>query len=70
MKFSKEETKYTDDHGDSPEQCSKCGHFEKDSLGSFCAVVAGKINPGGWCMKFYYKPTGFQLRPFMFREAS
>lgn len=52
MKYTKEEVKYTDDHGDSPEQCSKCRHYANAST---CKIVIGKINPGGWCNRFLSK---------------
>ena len=38
--FSKRDVGYTDDHGDSPEQCSKCEHFGEPSS---CEIVAGEI---------------------------
>ena len=40
---------YTDDHGSSNEQCSKCAHYVDRTT---CDIVIGKINPGGWCRKY------------------
>lgn len=65
-KFTKKETRYTDDHGDSPEQCSKCGHYVSRTE---CRVLIGDIVPGGWCQKFWW-PTGFKIKPYMVREAA
>ena len=48
-KFSKREVAYTDDHGASDEQCSKCTHYVDRVT---CAIVVGMIRPGGWCKKF------------------
>jgi hypothetical protein len=50
MKFAKYEVRYTDDHGASSEQCAKCQHY---SGGGECVLVSGKINPKGWCNRFY-----------------
>ena len=47
--FSKRDVGYTDDHGDSTEQCSKCEHFGEPSS---CEIVAGEISPQGWCRKY------------------
>ena len=47
--FSKHEVAYTDDHGSSPEQCSKCFYFIRSGR---CWIVRGPINPEGWCKKF------------------
>lgn len=48
-KKSKASVEYTDDHGTSSEQCAKCKHYVNATT---CAVVAGKINPAGWCDQF------------------
>lgn len=47
--YFKEEVDYTDNHGNSPEQCSKCKHFVNSVT---CSIVRGLIRPGGWCNKF------------------
>jgi hypothetical protein len=47
-KYFKASVRYTDDHGDSPEQCSKCAHY----LPSACKIVEGRIRPDGWCNQF------------------
>jgi hypothetical protein len=49
LKFPKFAVRYTDDHGDSNEQCSKCKHSITRTI---CDIVMGKINPLGWCNKF------------------
>jgi hypothetical protein len=52
--YAKKDVKYTDDHGDSPEQCSKCAWWLGDKT---CQVVVGKIKPEGWCMKYVSDST-------------
>lgn len=47
--WRKSEVSYTDDHGASPEQCSKCFYFIRSGR---CWVVHGQISPNGWCKKF------------------
>jgi hypothetical protein len=47
--FNKKAVAYTDDHGTSSEQCSKCEYYQSATV---CKIVIGKINPGGWCKKF------------------
>ena len=47
--MSKAETHYTDDHGNSSEQCSKCKHYVNSIT---CAIVMGRIDPDGWCDQF------------------
>ena len=47
--FTKDEVKYTDDHGMSSEQCSKCEHYRNPNQ---CAIVKGFIRPEGWCNQF------------------
>lgn len=47
--FSKTTVRYTDDHGASPEQCSKCVHYVNPTT---CEIVVGRIRPEGWCNKF------------------
>ena len=54
-KFTKNEVKYTDDHGESSEQCSKCRHFVETTRGNSCAIVWGAIKAGGWCNRFKRK---------------
>ena len=49
LKFPKFAVRYTDDHGDSSEQCSKCTHYVGRNL---CDIVQGLVKPGGWCNKF------------------
>ena len=51
-RFTKNEVKYTDDHGTSSEQCSKCKHWLDSNQ---CAIVNGFIRPGGWCNQFKRK---------------
>jgi hypothetical protein len=34
-------------------ECDKCLHFEPPAS---CKLVAGKINPKGWCMLYAPKP--------------
>jgi hypothetical protein len=51
-RYSKEETEYTDDHGTSPEQCSKCTYYANPTT---CEIVVGRIRPEGWCNKFEAK---------------
>jgi hypothetical protein len=34
-------------------ECDKCLHFEPPAS---CKLVAGKINPKGWCLLFAPKP--------------
>ena len=48
-KYAKREVAYTDDHGDSDEQCSKCTYFRSPVT---CEIVAGQIKGEGWCQKF------------------
>lgn len=48
-RYDKEEVKYTDDHGTSSEQCSKCSYYAAPTV---CRIVIGRIKPGGWCNKF------------------
>jgi hypothetical protein len=48
-KLSKRTVEYTDDHGDSSEQCSKCSHYVNQTT---CDIVSGSINPEGWCKEF------------------
>ena len=56
-RFTKNEVKYTDDHGTSSEQCSKCTHYLGKIRGAgVCEIVWGSINPEGWCNKFRRKP--------------
>ena len=45
----KAEVAYTDDHGTSDEQCSKCEHYCNPTT---CDIVAGIIRPTGWCKRF------------------
>lgn len=52
-RFEKSQVDYTDDHGTSDEQCSKCQHILTKST---CEIVKGIINPDGWCRKFNRKP--------------
>lgn len=47
--YSKKSVKYTDNHGKSSEQCSKCRHYVNPTT---CEIVAGRINPNGWCKKY------------------
>jgi hypothetical protein len=48
-KLSKSAVKYVDDHGASSERCAKCVHY----LGrAACQIVAGRIDPEGWCNRF------------------
>lgn len=47
--YSKKAVRYTDDHGTSNEQCSKCKYYQSATV---CKIVIGKINPGGWCNKY------------------
>ena len=54
-RYAQKSVKYTDDHGDSNEQCSKCRFFRPSR---HCAVVIGDIDPQGWCMKYIDKVTG------------
>jgi hypothetical protein len=35
------------------QECDKCLHFEPPDS---CKLVAGKINPKGWCMLYAPKP--------------
>jgi hypothetical protein len=49
MIYTKNEVHYTDDHGTSSEQCSKCRHYDAPAR---CDIVEGKIKPGGWCNRF------------------
>ena len=49
QRYEKDEVEYTDDHGASSEQCSKCQYYVAPTV---CEIVVGKINPGGWCNKF------------------
>jgi hypothetical protein len=51
-KYSKKSVRYTDDHGDSPEQCSKCAHYLPPSE---CKIVEGKIRSKGWCNQFVWE---------------
>ncbi len=51
-RFSKEQVEYTNNHGTSPEQCSKCTHYLNPTT---CDIVVGRINPDGWCNKFSSK---------------
>jgi hypothetical protein len=51
-KYSKASVRYTDDHGDSPEQCSKCAHYLPPSE---CKIVDGRIRPKGWCNQFVWE---------------
>jgi hypothetical protein len=51
-KYPKSAVQYTDDHGSSSEQCSKCEYYLNRTT---CKIVAGEINPGGWCNKFERK---------------
>lgn len=53
MKYTKSDVRYTDDHGKSSEQCSKCRFFL--TLTRMCQVVKGPIDPAGWCMKYLVK---------------
>ena len=48
LKYPKFAVRYTDDHGDSNEQCSKCEYYVKRT----CEIVMGTISPNGWCNKF------------------
>lgn len=48
LKLPKFFVRYTDDHGDSNEQCSKCRFYGRRS----CEKVAGDISPSGWCQLF------------------
>jgi len=66
--FTKEEVKYTDTHGDSPEYCRKCGHTGVMATQCRILVNGGPINPDGWCQKFFYR-TEIRFKPFMFRES-
>ena len=58
MIYTKNEVHYTDDHGTSSEQCSKCRHYDAPSRDIVydapirCDIVEGKIKPGGWCNRF------------------
>jgi hypothetical protein len=54
VKYSKKSVDYTDDHGTSSEQCSKCVHY---ILGKACEIVEGRILPEGWCNQFKRKDT-------------
>src|ERR1700758_5332655 len=67
-KFTKAEVHYTDSHGRSSEQCSKCKHYENRA----CEIVAGTINPEGWCNKFAkgYAAGGGLSMPFGERMAA
>jgi hypothetical protein len=47
--YNKKVVRYTDDHGSSNEQCSKCKYFEHPRS---CEIVIGAIKPGGWCNKY------------------
>jgi hypothetical protein len=47
--FSKAAVNYTDNHGASNEQCSKCVHYVNATT---CEIVVGRIRPEGWCKKF------------------
>lgn len=60
-KQSKQKVNYTDNHGTSNEQCSKCKHYLKVNVNiGACVVVSGQINPNGWCKMFARKKI--QLR--------
>jgi hypothetical protein len=52
LKFPKFAVRYTDDHGNSNEWCSKCDNW----LGRrTCKVVqsgSSGISPNGWCNKY------------------
>jgi hypothetical protein len=48
-KLSKTVVEYVADHGDSDEQCAKCDHYVNPTT---CKIVAGRINPDGWCNRF------------------
>lgn len=48
-RYDKKAVEYTDDHGDSPEQCSKCHYYINQET---CRIVRGRINPEGWCNRF------------------
>ncbi len=49
VKLSKSDVEYSDDHGSSDEQCSRCAHYVNPTT---CRIVAGRINPEGWCNQF------------------
>lgn len=49
IKFVKRLVEYTDDHGTSSEQCSKCKYFIDPHS---CKRVVGSISPEGWCKLF------------------
>lgn len=49
FKFPQFFVRYTDDHGDSSEQCSKCAHYVNRTT---CDIVKSPINPEGWCALF------------------
>lgn len=49
FKFPKFFVQYTDDHGNSSEQCSKCAYYMNRTT---CSKVQGEINPSGWCQLF------------------
>ena len=49
IKFSKDAVEYTDDHGSSNEQCSKCEYWVNSTT---CKIVRGMIRNTGWCNRF------------------
>ena len=49
IKLLKRLVNYTDDHGKSSEQCSKCEYYVNSHT---CSRVMGSINPSGWCKLF------------------
>jgi hypothetical protein len=59
MKYDKTDVRYTNDHGNSPEQCSKCKHYVNTTT---CAIVIGRIRPEGWCRKFERKSFPAAMR--------
>ena len=54
MKYSRREVAYTD-KGTDAEHCSICRHYINATT---CRIVAGRIEPGGWCKKFDKAPIG------------
>jgi hypothetical protein len=48
-KEAKSSVDYTDHAMVRSERCELCRHFQKPQG---CAIVSGRIAPGGWCKRF------------------
>lgn len=52
-KASKASVHYTDEAMNKNERCALCRYFEGQARKhSTCAIVLGRIKPGGWCEEF------------------